>query len=99
MTAGEGKIKMVSLISTHKKRPRSRIVLFSYGGKAVSKKQTRVPAGNKENNAAAAKSNIIDYATLLSMYYEHNKAATASEDAALPGEYAQKQKRLKYMML
>jgi len=90
---------MVSLISAPKKRPRGRIVLFSFKGKAVCKKQTSSTAGDVENKSATAKNNIIDYATLLSMYYEHNKDAAASEDVAFSGEYSQKQKRLKYMML
>ena len=90
---------MVSLISAPKKRPRGRIVLFSFKGKAVCKKQTSSTAGDVENKSATAKNNIIDYATLLSMYYEHNKDTTTPDDTAQYDEYAQKQKRLKYMML
>ena len=75
-----------------------RIMLFSYGGKAVKKKDPGAPA-EKKRDERGSPPNIIDYDTLLSWYNEHSKEKAVGYVRENAPVYIRKQKDLKFIML
>ena len=80
------------------RRTRSRIVLFSFKGKASVKK----PDNNSESDMASTdhyQQKVIDLATLASWYAEQNATGDNNKEWNSPRLYAEKQKNLRFLTL
>ena len=88
---------MVTGRSGHRQAP-GRLVLFSYGGRAVKNKETiRDPEKNAPEPSERYK--ILDYATLLSWSKESVPAPETEDVYSLDEEFSRKQRNLKYLLL
>ena len=84
--------------SGHRQAP-GRLVLFSFGGRAIKSKEISREAGRKRPEPGGAQ-RILDYATLLSWCREGGSGdAEIDEGFVAEVEFSKKQRDLKFLML
>jgi len=90
--------KLFSTGRTPNGRSPNRMVLFSYGGRAVKRRDVKLSAVTSDYSEADGVK-IIDYATLWSWYNENKSGESVVSERSFTPEYAKKQKSLKFLML